>query len=181
MKKILAFGASTSSTSINKQLAGYAASQLAGVAYEVIDLNDFEVPVYSEDLEKREAYPAGAEAFNKELDKYDGFIVSLAEHNGSYTAAFKNLFDWASRKDRMVFRNKPTLVLATSPGARGGATVLAAGTATFPHLGAEIVGSYSLPSFYDNFKDGELVELSKKDDLQKLVSELESAILSEVE
>ena len=47
------------------------------------------------------------------------------------------------------------LLLATSPGGRGGATVLAAAGATFPHMGGNIAASFSLPSFYDNFSADE--------------------------
>lgn len=156
MKKIGVFGASTSKNSINKQLATYAAGLVNNIAFDVLDLNDYEVPVFSEDIEKGSVYPEGATKFNETLDQYDGFIVSLAEHNGSYAAAFKNLFDWVSRKNREVFRNKPVLLMATSPGGRGGATVLAAGKATFPHMGASITSEFSLPKFYDNFKEGKL-------------------------
>ena len=92
MKKIAAFAGSTSTTSINKQLATYAASQLENVSFDVLDLNDYTTPVFSEDIERDEEYPEGAAKFNEALDKYDGFIVSLAEHNGSYSAAFKNIF-----------------------------------------------------------------------------------------
>jgi len=43
------------------------------------------------------------------------------------------------------------LLLSTSPGPRGGATVMEAAKATFPRMGADLRGSLSLPSFYDNF------------------------------
>ena len=176
MKKIAAFAGSTSSTSINKQLATYASQQLEGVAFDVLDLNNYKVPIFREDEEREYEYPAGAQLFNDTLDKYDGFIVSLAEHNGSYAAAFKNLFDWASRKNREVFRNKPVLVMATSPGGRGGAGVLGAATGTFPHMGAKVTGSFSLPVFYDNFKEGEIVAENKKNELKEAVATFKQAL-----
>jgi NAD(P)H-dependent FMN reductase len=43
------------------------------------------------------------------------------------------------------------LLLATSPGARGGATVLNAAAITFPYMGAKVVSCFSLPSYYQNF------------------------------
>ncbi|MGG8497922.1 NADPH-dependent FMN reductase [Tenacibaculum sp. TC6] len=176
MKKIAAFAGSTSSTSINKQLASYAAQNLENTAFDVLDLNDYKVPIFSEDKERENEYPEGASLFNETLDKYDGFIVSLAEHNGSYAAAFKNLFDWASRKNREVFRNKPVLVMATSPGGRGGASVLAAALGTFPHMGANVVADYSLPKFYENFKDSKISENDKEIELKKAVTMLEKAL-----
>ena len=44
------------------------------------------------------------------------------------------------------------LLLATSPGARGGKTVLEIAKNYFPYQGADIKGTFSLPSFHDNFK-----------------------------
>ena len=176
MKKIAAFAGSTSSTSINKQLATYAASKLNSLAYDVLDLNDYEVPIYSEDVEKNNEYPKGASEFNSALDSYDGFIVSLAEHNGSFTAAFKNLFDWVSRKNKEVFRNKPVLVMATSPGAKGGASVLSIGKTTFSYMGANVVASYSLPQFYENFKGEEIQHEELKSQLEEAVVEFEKSM-----
>ena len=47
MKKIVAFGASSSKKSINKQFASYAASLISDADSIIIDLNDFEMPIYS--------------------------------------------------------------------------------------------------------------------------------------
>ena len=161
MKKIATFAGSTSTQSINKRLASYAATHLNEVSFDILDLNTYKVSIFSEDEEKENDYPEGATLFDNALRKYDGFIVSLAEHNGSYTAAFKNLFDWVSRKNKEVFRNKPVLLMATSPGGRGGASVLATATATFPHMGAKVVATYSLPKFYDIFLDEKIVDEKK--------------------
>jgi NAD(P)H-dependent FMN reductase len=153
-KKVLVFAGSTSKKSINKQLASFAATKLEKVSYELIDLNDYSASLFSIDEEEEKGFPENIQKFNDLLNQYDGFIVSLAEHNGSYAAAFKNIFDWVSRVDRKVFRDKPLLLMATSPGGRGGASVLEAAKSTFPHLGGNIIATFSLPNFYDNFKDG---------------------------
>ena len=50
MKKIIAFGGSNSKNSINKELAAYTANQINNVEVEVLDLNDFELPLYGIDL-----------------------------------------------------------------------------------------------------------------------------------
>ena len=52
MKKIIALAGSSSKTSINKRLATYAANQFENASVEVLDLNDYEMPVYSVDKEK---------------------------------------------------------------------------------------------------------------------------------
>ena len=92
-KKILAFGASNSRNSINKQLANYAAQQLTNATITLLDLNDFEMPIYSIDREKESGIPKLAEEFKQHVLDADGIIISLAEHNGAYTAAFKNVMD----------------------------------------------------------------------------------------
>jgi len=175
MKKILAFAGSTSSTSINKKLARFAAENLENTSFDVIDLRDFTMPIYSEDEEKN-GFPEDAKKLSSLLDNYDGFMLSLAEHNGSYAAAFKNIFDWCSRLESKVFRNKSLLLMATSTGARGGQSVLSDGVAKFPFMGAKEIISYSLPSFYDNFKEDKIVNDELLAQLKEKVKQFESTI-----
>jgi hypothetical protein len=52
------------------------------------------------------------------------------------------------------------LLMATSPGARGGATVLDIANGRFQFMGGNIVATFSLPSFNDNFSEG---KISNKD------------------
>lgn len=149
--KIIAFGASSSRKSINKSLAIYAASLVENAQVEVLDLNDFEIPIFSEDKEKELGQPQLAKRFLEKLASANAIVVSFAEHNGSYAAAYKNLFDWMSRIEREVFQNKPVIFLATSPGPGGASNVLKLAVTSAPFFGAEIKGSLSVPSFYDNF------------------------------
>lgn len=78
-------------------------------------------------------------------------VISFAEYNGSYTSAYKNVFDWVSRIDMQVFQNKPVLMLATSPGPSGAQSVLAAAQQSAPYFAANVISAISLPSFYDHF------------------------------
>lgn len=176
MKKVIVLGASNSKESINKQLATYASSFLKDVSVQVLDLNNYGLPIYSFDLEKKEGVHPEAIRFYKDLSEGDAYIVSFAEHNGSYTAAFKNAYDWASRVEQKVWGDKPTLLLATSPGARGGASVLETAKAGFPYMGAKVVGDMALPSFFDNFKEGEIVNEELKNSLIAKVSNLQGAL-----
>jgi NAD(P)H-dependent FMN reductase len=151
MKKIIAFGGSSSKNSINKQFADYAANLFPNVFVEVLDLNEYEMPVFSVDKEKEDGIHPMAQEFYAKIGSADFIVLSLAEHNGAYSSAFKNTLDWASRIDSKTFQQKPMLLLATSPGARGGASVLDIATKRFPFQGAEVKGSFSLPTFYENF------------------------------
>lgn len=155
MKKIIAIGGSSSKKSINKKLAEFTAKQIKDVEVVAIDLNEYEVPIYSIDKEVETGIPAKIQSLNELFMQADGFVVSLAEHNGTYTVAFKNIMDWLSREDAKVWKEKPVLLMATSPGPRGGLTVLEAAKDRFPRLGANLAATYTLPSFGDNFKENE--------------------------
>ena len=82
------------------------------------------MPIYSEDLQNLSGIPKKAFDFKSEISNSDALVISLAEHNGSYTAAFKNIYDWISVIEADVWCSKPILLLSTSTGARGGKTVL---------------------------------------------------------
>ena len=151
MKKIIAFGASSSKSSINKQLATYTANQFQNAAVEILDLNDYEMPVFSVDKEKENGIHPLAQEFYAKIGSADLIIISFAEHNGNFSSAFKNILDWSSRINAKTFQEKPMLLLATSPGARGGSSVLEIATKRFPFQGGIVKGSFSLPSFNDNF------------------------------
>jgi chromate reductase, NAD(P)H dehydrogenase (quinone) len=152
--KILAFAASNSSKSINKQLVSYAASLVEGAEVEVLDLNDYEMPLFSEDREKELGHPELAKTFLAKIAASDALMISFAEHNGSYSAAYKNLFDWSSRLGKKVYQDKPMVLLSTSPGPRGGASVLAAATGSMPFFGGDVKASLAIPSFNENFDVG---------------------------
>ena len=152
--KVLAFAASSSSTSINKQLVTFAASQIThkeGVEVEILDINDYEMPLFSADQEALLGQPQQAKDFFEKIGQADALIISFAEHNGTYTAAYKNLFDWASRIDKKLYQHKPMVLLSTSPGPGGAASVLNAAIASAPHFSGDVKASLSFPKFHDNF------------------------------
>ena len=67
------------------------------VSIEFIRLNDFEMPIFSIDRERKQGIPAETHRFKALIRKADGILISFAEHNDSYTVAFKNILDWSSR------------------------------------------------------------------------------------
>ncbi|AUC81272.1 NADPH-dependent FMN reductase [Lacinutrix sp. Bg11-31] len=153
MKNILVFAGSNSKTSINKQLATFVGASIEAVGLTVLDLNNFNLPLYGIDLENEKGIPKDAEIFLDHIIKTDGIILSLAEHNGAYATVFKNLIDWLSRIDGKFWNNKPMLLMATSPGGRGGQSVLEIAKDRFPRHNANVVATFSLPSFNDNFSE----------------------------
>ncbi|MEO1030928.1 MAG: NADPH-dependent FMN reductase [Bacteroidota bacterium] len=177
IKKIVAIGASKSKTSINKLFAVYTAKQLQDAEVITLDLNDYELPLYSPDLEKEKGIPNNAMLFNAHLDEADGIVLSLAEYNGLHTAAFKNLWDWLSRIKTDVWKNKPMLLLAASPGGRGGANVLKITKDLMPYFGGKVITDFSLPSFHDNFKNGELTNSELNMELKEKIRQFQNALL----
>lgn len=167
MKKILAFGASNSKSSINKTLATYAAKQLENVEVMMVDLNHYELPLYSVDLEKACGVHENALRFRELIEECDAVVISVAEHNGLHTSAFKNLWDWLSRiemeKPMNIWDNKPMFLLSTSPSRRPTNNVLKISKELFPYFGAEIIADFFLPSFNHYFKDGEIIEKQYQD------------------
>lgn len=176
MKKIIAFAGSNSKTSINKQLAVYASSLVEDVEVEILDLNDFELPLYGIDLENEKGIPDDAHRFLNLIKSSDGIVLSLAEHNGAYATVFKNLFDWMSRIEGKTFFGKPMLLMATSPGGRGGASVLQIAQDRFPRHDANIVEVFSLPSFGNNFSEGKVVNEELNDDLKTRVEKFQNSL-----
>jgi chromate reductase, NAD(P)H dehydrogenase (quinone) len=172
---ILAFGASTSKASINKQFAAFAAAQFENATVEVLDLNDYVAPLFSVDIENQSGIPPVIRSFVQKIEMADFLIISLAEHNGSYTAAFKNIFDWASRLERNLFGGKKMLLLATSNGQGGGKYVLENALKRFPRHGAEIAGHFSLPRFFEHFSpENGILNDQLRYDFDKLMDELKA-------
>jgi NAD(P)H-dependent FMN reductase len=151
MKKILAFGASNSKHSINKQFAAYTASQIEGAEVILLDLNDFVMPIYSIDIEKESGIPEATLKFKDHIKRSDAIVISYAEHNGLYTVAYKNIIDWISRIERNIWLNKPMFLLATAPGPRGAQRVLENALIDVGRKNGVIIASFSLPSYKENF------------------------------
>ena len=150
--KILAIGGSNSKNSINKALAFYTAELFENASISKIDISQLDLTLYSIDKETELGIPNEITEFANQIDTTDLIVISLAENNGSFNVGLKNLLDWTSRiKDRKTFNGKPMLLMATSPGARGGATVLESAKILFPYSGAKVIATFSLPEFYKNF------------------------------
>ncbi|MFZ6752891.1 NADPH-dependent FMN reductase [Undibacterium sp. Dicai25W] len=174
--KIIAFAASNSRQSINKKLVTHAAGLIEGAEVEVLDLNDFAAPIYSQDHEAEHGHPQQAKNFLEKINGADAILISFAEHNGSYTAAYKSLFDWSSRIQQKVFNEKPVIALSTSPGPGGAKSVLQAATTSLPYFGATVKASLSIPSFHSNFDaaTGELSNPELKQQLQAALATLKA-------
>ena len=176
--KILAFAGSSSKESINLQLVKYVAAKLEGHEIEILDLNDYEMPIYSIDREK-DGIPEQAQRFAQKIDAADFLLISLAEHNSTYTTAFKNIFDWISRiKDRKAFGEKNMFLMSTATGPGGGKNVMQAAVNRMPFSGGTVVETFMLPRFKDNFNaaDG-ITDPEKASELEHKITGLKKDYL----
>lgn len=174
--KIIAFGTSNSKQSINQEFAKYAITQFNEYSTELLSINDYQLPIFSIDDEREKGFPDNAKQFVNKIAEADLLIVSLAEHNGSYTAVFKNLLDWSSRIKPNLFDTKMFL-LATSPGKGGSRFVLEAAKVRFPRHGATILETFSLPEFDVNFqREKGIISLALKEEFDTLVSKVKNQL-----
>ena len=128
MPKLLAFSGSSRKESFNKRLVRIAAAgaRQAGAEVRVVDLGEFPMPVFNQDLESDQGMPEKAREFKNLMAEHDGFLVASPEYNSAYSPLLKNAFDWASRSESegeaplSAFRGKAVVLMAASPGGFGG-------------------------------------------------------------
>lgn len=170
--KILAFAASNSQTSINRKLVEYAISTLKDDIFpnaeiKTLDVDDYEMPIYRPDREEEGGIPEAAQQFYQKIGEADAILVSFAEHNGFVTAAWKNLFDWMSRIDMKIWQDKPTVMLAATPGGRAGQGVLQSQAMIMPFFGGDLKGSVGIGNWYDVWND-ETKQLMRDEDIAEI-------------
>ncbi len=177
--KILAFAGSNSTVSINKKLVTFSSTFFPDDEVEILDLNDYEISLYKREVEIEKGIPKPAENFAGKIDECDLILLSTPEHNGNFPAVFKNLMDWISRmKGRKIFNGKPMFLMATSDGARGGARVLEIAEKRFPFDGAEILETFSLPKFSENFNEEKgIINEEKYKELKEKIENIKSKFL----
>lgn len=176
MKHIIVMGGSNSVTSINKQLAIYASTLLQPADVQVIDLNNYDLPLFSVQAQQHQGIPSEVYALIALFEQADGLIISTSEHNRSITAALKNTLDWCSRAKIDFLVNTPTLLMSTSPGGYGGQNARNAAEAILPMFKADIVSTFSLPSFNANFSDAKITDATLKESLKGAVAIFETAV-----
>lgn len=160
--KILAFAGSTRSGSLNKKLARAAAdaASTAGAEVTLIDLHDFPLPLFDEDLETAQGLPDNAKKLKTLFRHHDGFIIASPEYNSSITAVLKNAIDWASRSESddepplAAYRGKTAALLSASPGALGGMRGLVHLRAILGNIGVIVLpDQVAVPKAHEAFDD----------------------------
>lgn len=128
MVNILAFAGSTRHASFNQQLLdiAVAGALAAGAQVTAINLRDYPLPIYNQDLEATEGIPENALALKQLMMTHQGLLIASPEYNGFPSALLKNTLDWISRPQAsdvqplVAFQGKVAALMAASPGGGGG-------------------------------------------------------------
>jgi len=149
MSKIIAFSGSNHSKSINQLLVKHAASKIVNHEVEVLDLRDYESPMFSLDLEAAEGQPEILKELEAKISENSILLIAVPEYNGFMPSFFKNTIDWLSRINRAFLKGKKIVLLSTSPGVYGGKQSLNHTATLLPRFGGEVIATFSLSSFYE--------------------------------
>lgn len=176
--KVLAFAGSSREGSVNKKLVSEAANlaRQMGAQVTLIDLKDYPMPFFNEDLEAKEAMPEKAKQFKQLVRQNSVIMIAAPEYNSSLTALLKNTLDWVSRKedgggDREAFKGKKFVIMSASPGGRGGARGLVHLRSILEAVGGTVIPQQVVvPDAYNAFDEqGHLKSPQLQTELKQLV------------
>lgn len=148
MTTLIAFSGSLRKDSFNtKVLRALPALAPAGTNIALFDIS--ELPMYNQDLDG-ETVPDIVAALRAAIAEADGVVIATPEYNHSYSAATKNLIDWASRpfmKGPII--GKKSMVVAVSPGPGGAVHGAQATTDLLAMLGGTVVAQVSAAAIHE--------------------------------
>ena len=125
--KLVAFAGSAREGSWNKMLVNLAAegAREAGAEVTFVDLKDYPMPVFGQDLQAESGMDPNAEKLQKLFSEHDGYLIASPEYNSSITSLLKNVIDWVSRSGKTdgsmeAYHGKTAVIMSASPGGLGG-------------------------------------------------------------
>ena len=159
--RILAFAGSARKDSWNATLVRIAAegARQAGAEVTVIDLKDYPLEIFNEDLEKKAGTPENASRLKKLFVEHDGLLIASPEYNSSITPLLKNTIDWVSRPAEgesplAAYRNKSAALMSASPGGLGGLRGLVHVRAILSSIGVLVLpDQIAVSSAFEAFDD----------------------------
>ena len=181
MPRVLAFAGSSREDSFNKKLIriGSRGVEAAGLECTLVDLRDFELPLYDGDLEARDGLPEAAVRLRQLLSEHEGLLIASPEYNGSISALLKNTIDWTTRSpqaspDLSPYAGTVAALMAASPGPLGGMRGLLVVRNLLTNLGVTVLPSQlalrqAVKAFDEN---SELVEERQRAQAEALGGEL---------
>jgi NAD(P)H-dependent FMN reductase len=179
--KILAFAGSLRAGSLNKKLVQLAipAAERAGAEVTCIDLKDFPMPVFDEDLETAEGHPGPVKKLKDLFRAHDGLLISAPEYNSSISGALKNAIDWVSRPEEGrspldCFEGKVAGLMSAAAGGLGGMRALPHVRAILQNIKVIVLPQMvGIPAAHEAFnEDGSL----KNGQQQKMIEGIGTAL-----
>jgi chromate reductase, NAD(P)H dehydrogenase (quinone) len=149
--KILMFSGSIRTASLNLRLITRAHEIAVELGHEatLINLGDFDLPLYDGDLEDKDGLPEDALGLKQMISETDAIVISTPEYNGFFPGLLKNTLDWCSRAGggldgRATYEGKKSIIMAASPGGGGGKRVLPRLVEQMEILRTEVVAQVSV-------------------------------------
>ncbi len=181
-KKFLFLSGSTRKESFNTTLARYCAevAKTHDVDVEFVDLADFPMPIFNQDLESESGAPETAKALKEKFVSANGFLIASPEYNSTITPVLKNTIDWLSRKyddsePRLVcFSGKAAAIVSTASGVLGGLRGLDPLRLLLSHIGVNVVGKQLAVGFAQEAFDekGKLVSQDQAEAINTIIETL---------
>jgi chromate reductase len=184
--RILAFAGSTRRESFNKKLVQHAVkgAREAGADVTLIDLKDFPLPLFDQDLEAEHGMPENGAKLKKLFVDHHGLLISAPEYNSSITAVLKNAIDWVSRPapgepGLVAFTGKVVTLMSASPGALGGLRGLVHVRSILGNIGAIVLPQQiAVPKAQEAFQsDGSLADATQQASVEALGKTLASFLM----
>lgn len=182
MIKILAFSGSTRCGSFNQKLVQIAAlgAKQAGVDTTVINLANYNMPIFNEDLEKKIGFPEKVYEFKKLLIEHNGFLIASPEHNSAFSSLLKNVIDWSSCSETkrepplLAYKGKIAGIMAASTGKSGGVIGLTFLRMLLTNIGVMVLDNQlAIANSYEAFgDDGNLLDAQQQQAVIDLGAEL---------
>ncbi len=175
--RIVAFAGSARRNSFNLKLVKVAAegARAAGADVTVLDMRDFPMPLFDQDLEAAEGSPENARKLRKIILAHDGLLIASPEYNSSITPLLKNAIDWVSRagegeKALAAYEGKVGAVMSASPGRLGGLRGLVHLRSILSNIGVLVIpDQVAVGEAHTAFdEDGALVDEGRRASIQGL-------------
>jgi chromate reductase len=184
--KILAFAGSTRRDSFNRKLLpiAVAGAREAGIEVTHIELSDYVLPLFDQDLESTSGSPEAAKKLKQLFLDHQGLLIASPEYNSSVTPLLKNVIDWVSRQapgeqSLAAFRGKAAGLISASPGALGGLRALVHLRSILGNIDVLVIpNQMSIMKAHEAFADDGSLKDAKQQASVKLVGQKLAELMS---
>ena len=157
--RLLGISGSLRSKSTNTAVLTTLSARLrARAVMNIFALN--EIPLYNADLEET-VLPDSVAALKEEISQAHGLIICSPEYNYGTSGVLKNALDWSSRPGfNSPLKNKPVLIMTSSPGILGGVRAQSQLRETLSATLSKVIccPQIVIPSINQKIQDGRFID-----------------------